>query len=143
MNPKERRLIKNLRHCDFRSLHTYLKSRSKLSRLGSSKRSQLHKDDEKIIRKHGFCKVDGRLEKIANFKLEPPGLFIGRGRHPLMGRVKRRIAASDVVINCSKNARIPKPPTGQRWKAVIHNNSVSWLASWNDPLHVSQPQRAF
>lgn len=69
--------------------------------------------------------IDGHKEKIGNFKIEPPGLFRGRGEHPKMGKLKRRVEAEDIIINCSKNSDIPKPPPGHRWKEVRHDNSVS------------------
>ena len=34
--------------------------------------------------------VDGRKEKLGNFRVEPPGLFRGRGQHPKMGKLKVR-----------------------------------------------------
>jgi len=54
-----------------------------------------------LEQKHGYCNWDGRIEKVHNFKIETPGLFKGRGNHPKMGRIKRRIVPEDVVINCS------------------------------------------
>ena len=64
-----------------------------------------------------------------------------------MGRVKQRIKASDIIINCSKvifkkskkerfwlpnskGSKIPEPPAGQKWKEVRHDNKVTWLACW-------------
>lgn len=46
--------------------------------------------------------MDNHRERIANFKIEPPGLFRGRGNHPKMGMLKRRIMPEDIIINCSK-----------------------------------------
>lgn len=46
--------------------------------------------------------MDGHKEKIGNFKIEPPGLFRGRGDHPKQGMLKRRTQPEDVIINCSK-----------------------------------------
>ena len=34
------------------------------------------------------CTLDGRKEKVGNFRIEPPGLFRGRGEHPKKGRLK-------------------------------------------------------
>lgn len=50
----------------------------------------------------GFCIMDNHKERIANFRIEPPGLFRGRGDHPKMGMLKRRIRPQDIIINCSK-----------------------------------------
>ena len=38
--------------------------------------------NEEIQKEYGFCTIDGHTEKIGNFRIEPPGLFRGRGEHP-------------------------------------------------------------
>jgi len=50
--------------------------------------------------------MDGHKEKIGNFRIEPPGLFRGRGDHPKQGMLKRRTMPEDVIINCSKYVQI-------------------------------------
>lgn len=73
---------------------------------------------------------------MGNFRIEPPGLFRGRGEHPKMGIVKRRIYPRDIIINISEGAEIPKHPyPDQEWKEVKHDNTVTWLAHWNDPVN--------
>lgn len=42
-----------------------------------------------------------------------------------MGMLKKRVQPEDVIINCSKDAKVPKPPEGRKWKEVRHDNSVS------------------
>ncbi|KAJ8376068.1 hypothetical protein SKAU_G00066480 [Synaphobranchus kaupii] len=76
-------------------------------------------------------------EKKGNFRIEPPGLFRGRGEHPKQGMLKRRIQPEDVIINCSKQSRIPEPPAGHRWKEVCHDNTVTWLTSWTENIQGS------
>ena len=39
------------------------------------------------------CFLDGRKEKVGNFRVEPPGLFRGRGDHPKKGALK--VTSSD------------------------------------------------
>lgn len=39
------------------------------------------------------------LLQVGNFRVEPPGLFRGRGEHPKMGKVKTRIYPRDITIN--------------------------------------------
>jgi len=58
--------------------------------------------NEKVQQEYGFCIIDGHKQKIGNFKIEPPGLFRGRGDHPKQGMLKRRVMPEDVIINCSK-----------------------------------------
>lgn len=43
--------------------------------------------------------------------------------------------AEDVIINIGKDAPVPQPPPGHKWKAVIHNQYVSWLAGWKDSIN--------
>lgn len=74
---------------------TTLSKRSK----NLSKKEKLAVENENLINEYGFCIIDGRKEEIANFKIEPPGLFLGRGEHPKMGRVKRRILPEDAILN--------------------------------------------
>ena len=72
--------------------------------------------------------------KTSLLRTEPPSLFRGRGEHPKQGMIKRRIQPEDVIINCSKDSKIPKPPDGHKWKKVQHDNSVTWLASWTENI---------
>ncbi|XP_039609678.1 DNA topoisomerase I, mitochondrial-like isoform X2 [Polypterus senegalus] len=97
-------------------------------------RKELKAEQEKVQKEFGYCVLDGHKEKIGNFKIEPPGLFRGRGDHPKMGMLKRRIVPEDVIINCSKDSGIPKPPPGHKWKEVRHDNTVTWLASWTENI---------
>lgn len=80
------------------------------------------------------CIIDGVQQKVGNYKIEPPGIFLGRGTHPKIGRVKKRIIPEDVTINLSKDAPIPKPNVEGKWNSVIHDQSVIWLASWKEEI---------
>ncbi|XP_030377996.1 DNA topoisomerase 1 [Scaptodrosophila lebanonensis] len=131
MTSKEREIIKDFRKCNFKEMHDFFQAESE-KRKAATKEEKLAKknENEALIKEYGFCMIDGHKEKIGNFRLEPPGLFRGRGEHPKMGMIKRRIQACDVSINCGKHSVIPTPPAGQRWKEVRHDNTVTWLASW-------------
>lgn len=43
---------------------------------------------DEIEKPYLFATVDGRKEKLGNFRVEPPGLFRGRGEHPKKGTYK-------------------------------------------------------
>ena len=45
------------------------------------------------------CTFELYLCQVGNFRVEPPGLFRGRGEHPRMGKLKSRIYPRDIVIN--------------------------------------------
>ena len=45
-------------------------------------------EKDKAEEKYTYCTLDGRKEKVGNFRIEPPGLFRGRGEHPRKGALK-------------------------------------------------------
>lgn len=57
---------------------------------------------ENLKKERKTCIIDGFEEKIKNPMVEPPGVFIGMGDHPLNGRIKPRIVPEMVTVNCSK-----------------------------------------
>lgn len=133
MSSEETKLIKDLSKCDFKEMHAYFLSVSEKNRNRSKEeKAALKTKNEEIQKEYGFCVIDGHKEKIGNFRIEPPGLFRGRGEHPKMGMLKRRVMPEDVMINCSSDSKIPKPPHGHKWKEVKHDNTVTWLASWTE-----------
>ena len=81
--------------------------------------------------------LDGRREKVGNFRIEPPSLFRGRGAHPKTGSLKHRVQPEQVTINIGKEARVPEPPPGHKWAAVVHDNTVTWLATWTENVNGS------
>ncbi|XP_046399012.1 DNA topoisomerase I, mitochondrial isoform X2 [Ischnura elegans] len=133
MTQKEQETITDLSKCNFKHMHAYFleKSEERKNMTKEEKKAIKEKNDE-IMEEYGYCTIDGHKERIGNFKIEPPGLFRGRGEHPKMGMLKRRVMPEDVIINCSKDSDIPKPPEGHRWKEVRHDTSVTWLASWTE-----------
>ncbi|XP_063802040.1 DNA topoisomerase I, mitochondrial-like isoform X2 [Pseudophryne corroboree] len=138
MTLEERMVVEDLAKCDFTEMFTYYKglmeekkNRSKEDKL------KLKEENEKLQEEFGYCVMDHHRERIGNFKVEPPGLFRGRGDHPKQGMLKKRILPGDVIINCSKDSKIPEPPTGHKWKEVRHDNTVTWLSSWTENVQGS------
>ena len=41
----------------------------------------IKKENETIAENYGTCIMDGHKQKVGNFRIEPPGLFRGRGDH--------------------------------------------------------------
>ena len=85
---------------------------------------------EKLVQKYGKAIMDGKEVDVANYMAEPPGIFIGRGDHPLRGRWKPRITAKDVTLNLGKEAKIPEG----NWGKIVHDDDSMWLAGWTDYL---------
>ncbi|KAL7874723.1 hypothetical protein SRHO_G00056930 [Serrasalmus rhombeus] len=136
MTETERQLISDLSQCDFSNIHKYFLEKTEEKRNMTKEEKQVLKEEaNKLTEEYGYCLLDGHREKIGNFRVEPPGLFRGRGEHPKMGKLKKRVQPEDVIINCSKDAQIPEPPPGHRWKKVQHDNTVTWLASWVENIH--------
>ena len=127
--------IKDLNRCGFDAIYNHFEAK-RLERLNKSKEEKKALKEEREAQEVPFkyCTWDGRQEMVGNFRVEPPGLFRGRGKHPKMGCLKTRIRPEDVIINCGKDAKVPEPPAGHRWKAVVHNRNVVWLACWKDPI---------
>ncbi|VVD02362.1 DNA topoisomerase I, mitochondrial isoform X1 [Leptidea sinapis] len=133
MTSEEAKLIKDLSKCDFKEMQAYFQMLSEKNKNRTKEeKAALKAKNEEIQKEFGFCIIDGHKEKIGNFRIEPPGLFRGRGEHPKMGMLKKRVMPEDVLINCSKDSKIPKPPSGHKWKEVKHDNTVTWLASWTE-----------
>jgi len=85
---------------------------------------------EKLVQKYGKAIMDGKEVDVANYMAEPPGIFIGRGDHPLRGRWKPRVTAKDVTLNLGKEAKVPEG----NWGKIVHDNDSMWLAGWTDYL---------
>lgn len=79
------------------------------------------------------CLIDGVQEKVANYCIEPPGIFRGRGEHPHAGKIKSRIVPEYVAINVGFDNPIPACPIpGHAWKKVINNQEATWLCHFKD-----------
>ncbi len=85
---------------------------------------------EKMKAIYGKAIMDGKEVEVANWMAEPPGLFIGRGDHPLRGRWKPRISEKEVTLNLGRDAKVPPG----KWGQIIHEQDFMWLASWEDKL---------
>lgn len=105
-----------------------IKSLSRDERRRISQEKKLEKEKLKSI--YGKAKIDGIEVDVANWLIEPPGIFMGRGLHPLRGRWKPRVTAKDVILNLSEDASVPEGP----WKSIAHDHYSTWLASWIENL---------
>ncbi len=122
--------------CDFEPIRAHLDAASAAKKAESKEvKDKLKEGKSGLALAHGYALVDGQLEKMGNYMVEPPGLFRGRGEHPKMGVLKRRISPEDITINVAHLAAVPACPLpGHAWKRVVHDPSVTWLAYWRDPV---------
>jgi DNA topoisomerase-1 len=127
--------IKSLDDCDFSLIIKYLNKQKEIrSSRTKEDKQKIKEENDKLVEKYKYATVDGNVEPVGNFRIEPPGIFLGRGCHPLMGKIKKRIEPEDIILNLSKDAEIPKPPEEHQWKEIVHTNDNWWLASWKDNI---------
>uniref|UniRef100_UPI003AAF7FEE DNA topoisomerase 1 isoform X5 n=1 Tax=Centroberyx gerrardi TaxID=166262 RepID=UPI003AAF7FEE len=138
MTSEEKSKLTDLNKCNFSDMNEYFKAQSEAKKqMSKEEKQRIKEENERTLQEYGFCIMDNHKERIGNFRIEPPGLFRGRGDHPKMGMLKRRIRPEDIIINCSKDSKHPKPPPGTRWKEVRHDNKVTWLVSWTENIQGS------
>jgi DNA topoisomerase-1 len=128
--------IKLLEDIDFSLIKEYIDNeKEKKKNLTKEEKEKVKNQQNEIEEPYTFCIIDGSQQKVGNYKIEPPGIFLGRGSHPKIGKIKKRIQPEDITINISKESIKPEPNIpGHKWGKIIHDNSVIWLASWKDNI---------
>ncbi|GBB97857.1 hypothetical protein RclHR1_03090015 [Rhizophagus clarus] len=128
--------IEDFTKCDFTPILEHLEREKERKKAMSKEEKQKLKEEKlQLEEKYGFCYLDGRKQKVGNFRIEPPSLFRGRGKHPKTGSLKLRVQPEQVTINIGKEAKVPEPPAGHSWNKVIHDNTVTWLATWKENVN--------
>ena len=128
--------VQSLDQIDFIPIKNYLiMEKDKKASMTKEEKEATKKKQDEIDEPYKYCIIDGAQQQVGNFKIEPPGIFLGRGSHPKIGKIKKRITPEDVIINLSKDAPVPNPNiSGHKWNEVIHDQSVIWLASWKEEI---------
>jgi len=85
---------------------------------------------EEMKIKYGKAVMDGQEVDVGNYMAEPPGIFMGRGEHPMRGRYKPQVTAKDVTLNLGKESKVPEG----KWGKIVHDKNSMWIASWMDAL---------
>lgn len=128
--------IKDFTKCDFKPIFEYYDAKREEKKAlppAEKKRLKAEKDEQEAP--YQFCTWDGRKQKVGNFRVEPPSLFRGRGEHPKTGHVKTRVQPEQITINIGKEATVPPPPPGHKWKEVKHDQEGTWLAMWQENIN--------
>ena len=127
--------IKEIRNVDFSEIYNYLEAKRQ-QQSGLTKEEKRVKSEIMEVNDAPFKSmiVNGNEQPVGNFRVEPSGIFLGRGCNPKTGKVKKRTLPADISINISQNGTIPAPPNKQAWNVVIHKPDVWWLASWKEPV---------
>jgi len=132
MSEKEKKLIVDFDNCDFSLIRKMILD----DRETKKARSKEEKEAEARSKHYyQYALVNGIREKVGSYLVEPPSLFRGRGEHPMQGKAKERVPPEECVLNCDPNAPIPRLPegvfSGHAWKDVLHDDSVTWLAYYD------------
>jgi len=127
--PRDGTKITDFSKCDFTPMFDYCEAeRERKKGMSKVEKARIRDERLELEKKYATCLLDGRVEKVGNFRVEPPSLFRGRGDHPKTGKLKKRIYAEDIHINCSADSKFPEPPPGHHWAEIVHNPTASWLA---------------
>jgi len=127
-------IIQDLENCDFSLIYNYiLELREKKKVLTKQEKEQIKEIKDKDTEKYKTAYVDGKPQPVGNYMVEPPSIFIGRGCHPYIGKIKRRIRPEDITLNLSKDSQVPKLEEG-KWGSIVHEKNSIWLASWKDDI---------
>jgi len=124
---------------DFSSIQRWVEEekikKERMSREEKKKLAEVRKRlREKNKEKYGFAIINGERVEVGNYIVEPPGIFMGRGKHPLRGKWKPRIHYSDIILNLSPEAKMPPAPKGQKWGGRVFDSKALWIAKWKDKL---------
>jgi DNA topoisomerase-1 len=127
--------VSSLDEIDFSLIKKYLdREKEKKLEMSKEEKEKIKEKQIEIEEPYKNCIIDGAQQKVGNYKIEPPGIFIGRGNHPKLGRIKKRIQPEDVTINLDKESPIPKSNVPGNWGGVIHERHVIWLATWKEEI---------
>ena len=130
--------ITSLEECDFSLILKHLLAHKEAKKNLSKEEKQKEKEKkDKFEAKFKVAYVDGKEQATGNFRIEPPGIFLGRGCHPKAGKIKKRIYPEDITLNIDKKSPIPELPkflSKHKWGKIIHDNTLEWLASWKDDI---------
>jgi DNA topoisomerase-1 len=108
--------------------------RARKANLSKEERKQLAADRKKLREERkerfGWATVDGARMEIGNYAVEPPSVFMGRGKHPTRGSWKPAVTTKDVTLNLSPDAPTPAGEwAGREWRP-----DELWVAKWTDKL---------
>lgn len=128
--------ITDFNKCDFKEIFNHFDAdRQRKRELPAAEKKAIKAKKEEVEAPLQYCMWDGRKQKVGNFRVEPPALFRGRGEHPKTGKVKKRVLPEQVTINIGKEATVPRPPEGHKWKEVKHDQEGTWLAMWQENIN--------
>ncbi|KAJ3205358.1 DNA topoisomerase 1, partial [Dinochytrium kinnereticum] len=109
--------IDDFQKCDFSLIYEYLQIKKEEKKNMTKDEKQKLKDEKSRLDEiYSWAYLDGKKEKVGNYRIEPPGLFKGRGSHPKTGSLKKHIGR--VRSDYSKELKDKVMATRQRATAM-------------------------
>jgi DNA topoisomerase-1 len=130
-------VIKDFSKCDFSAISKHLDVQRQMKKdMPREEKERISKEKNKEKEWFSHALVNNIREKLGAVAMEPPQLFRGRGEHPKQGLLKKRTFPEACTINLSECSPVPKVVglPGHAWKDVVHENTVQWIASFEDGL---------
>ncbi len=133
LSPTHKKIFKDFDKMDFSLIVEHLEERKAAEKQLSQKEKNVKKiQAAEKKQNYGYAVINGIKEPLGNFTIEPAAIFYGRGDNPKRGKIKRDIEPEEVIINVG--GQKVSPPPGHKWKQVIHDHNLAWVASWKDPI---------
>lgn len=134
-------IIKSFDKLNFNPIVKFINERSEQKKADKKAMTKDEKEKEKEEKEalkdlYGYALVDDIKIPLGSYMIQPPGLYMGHGKHPKRGNIKARVKPSDVTINVSKRF-IPRCFDRGRpckWGNVVENKEVTWIAEWRHPI---------
>ena len=129
---------------DFRKIHTTVMAEREKNKEKPKEVKEAEKAErDKLKAIYGRAELDGHDVELGAYIVEPAGLFMGRGQHPLRGKWKTQAQPEDITLNLSKGSPVPPAPTGHKWGEVVENKGALWTAMWRDSIGGAQKRIMF
>jgi len=133
--------LEDFKKVDFSRIQKYISENSDQKKLATKSRSKEEKmrikeEKEAVKDLYGYAVIDGVKISMGNYMIQPPGLYMGHGNHPLRGKIKKRIQPSDVMLNVSKT-HVPQCTIHGKpckWGEIVEDHDVTWIATWRNPI---------
>ena len=129
---------------DFTQMYLALLRKKEQKKVTTKEEREHDKKQKEALKKtYGYAILNGKEVPLANYVVEPPGIFMGRGDAPKRGCLKPRVRPEDITLNLSKNAPVPPAPKGHTWGKVVENKNALWTAMWIDRVMGRQKRVLF
>ncbi|MEM3403253.1 MAG: hypothetical protein QXJ17_01690 [Nitrososphaeria archaeon] len=126
----------NIEDFDWTDIFNYIEDeKKKKESLTREERKRLSEERKKyreaLKEKYGYAIIDGIKVVLQNWVVEPPGIFVSKGKNPLRGRWKSAVTRKDITLNLSE-----KPEDLEEgWKEIVWKSNCMWIACWRNPLN--------